>query len=74
MGSEELSVHVMIISAGGLAQARELTSSIVASCWPGGTQDRIDPAALGWLRRWRPRSATALPTCTCETGRCRVCN
>lgn len=74
MGSEELGVHVMIISAGGVAQARELTASIAVACWPGGSEDRIEPAALDRLRRWRPRSATALPTCTCHTGRCPVCN
>jgi hypothetical protein len=48
---------------------------IVATCWPGGTADRTEPAALGWLRRWRPATADlVLPACSCAGGRCAVCN
>jgi anti-sigma factor RsiW len=38
-------------------------------------EDRLDRAALGWLRRWRPaRAAAAVPVCSCAAGRCSVCN
>jgi hypothetical protein len=37
--------------------------------------DRSHPAALAWLRLWRPRvPAPILTACSCETGRCPVCN
>jgi hypothetical protein len=38
-------------------------------------EDRIEPAALRWLRRWRPeRAAVSLPVCSCAVGRCAICN
>lgn len=48
---------------------------IVVKCWPGGTADRAEPVALGWLRLWRPDTAAlVLPACSCAAGRCTVCN
>jgi len=48
---------------------------IVTTCWPGGTADRAEPVARGWLRHWRPATANlALPACSCAGGRCAVCN
>jgi len=56
-------------------ETRRLTSRIVASCWPGGAADRTEPAALNWVRRWRPATAGAeLPACSCSGGHCPVCN
>jgi hypothetical protein len=47
----------------------------LAACWPGGTGDRTEPAARGWLRHWRPaRAAAAIPACSCPDGRCVICN
>ncbi|HEY2653749.1 MAG TPA: hypothetical protein VGI50_17640 [Solirubrobacteraceae bacterium] len=48
---------------------------IVATCWPGGTADRAELVAHGWLRHWRPATANlVLPACSCTGGRCTVCN
>ena len=42
---------------------------------PGGSADRTEPAALEWVRRWGPGRLTASPLdCSCEQGRCAVCN
>lgn len=41
----------------------------------GGLADHVEPAALAWLRRWRPQgSSTLLTRCTCQSGRYRVSN
>ena len=57
-------------------ETRRLTSHIVARCWPGGEADHTEPAALSWVRRWRPATAgTELPVCSCSAGgHCPVCN
>ncbi|HYF27758.1 MAG TPA: hypothetical protein VD931_18595 [Baekduia sp.] len=50
-------------------------SELLGGCWPGGGHDRLEPAALPWLRAWRPaRAAAALPACSCGPGPCGVCN
>jgi hypothetical protein len=49
--------------------------SLFPRCWPGGFLDRRDPLGSEWLRRAGFRPAVAdLPQCTCETGRCQICN
>ena len=54
---------------------QRLAAGVTRECWPGGPADRSDPAALEWLRRWRPaRSLSGLPACSCGAGRCAVCN
>jgi hypothetical protein len=41
----------------------------------GSPADRSHPAALEWVRRWRPDgAAAALPGCSCAAGRCALCN
>lgn len=48
---------------------------ILTACWPGGPADRCQPAALRWLRHWRPATANlVLPVCSCHAGRCALCN
>lgn len=48
---------------------------VVVKCWPGGTADRTEPVALGWMRHWRPATANlVLPACSCAGGRCTLCN
>jgi len=37
--------------------------------------DRFSRVAARWLASWRPeKMGVALPACTCQTGRCAVCN
>lgn len=37
--------------------------------------DQTQPAAREWVRRWTPERAGAeLPDCSCDAGRCAVCN
>jgi hypothetical protein len=55
------------------------TSRLVAllrhHSWPGGHADRVEPAALEWVRRWGPSRLSAEPLdCSCRVGRCAVCN
>jgi hypothetical protein len=67
--------HIAAAGTGGDRQARTVIARIAIGCWPGGTEDRSEPAALAWGRRWRPASAAApLPVCSCAAGRCGVCN
>lgn len=56
-------------------QTAALGASLERRCWPGGTADRSEPAALPWVRRWGPARVTpSLPACGCAAGRCPVCN
>jgi hypothetical protein len=44
-------------------------------CWPGGPEDRTEPAARAWVRRWGPSRLGAIDLeCTCAEGRCTLCN
>jgi len=75
MDREELRHHIDSAAPSGGAAALQLTSLIFDRCWPGGSADRSERAALEWLRQWHPDSiATELPSCSCSTGRCIVCN
>jgi hypothetical protein len=75
MDHEQLLTHILAVADRPEDRMRGLTEWIVASCWPGGLDDHAEPAALGWLRRWRPEgSGTELPTCRCSTGHCTICN
>jgi hypothetical protein len=75
MDRDELRFHVE--SAGPLGQSGSLrlASLIVGACWPGGPEDRTQPGALEWLRRWHPKRIEAeFPACSCDTGHCPLCN
>jgi phosphopantothenoylcysteine synthetase/decarboxylase len=75
MDDEELREHITLASNGDQFRLQGLTAEIVASCWPGGSQDRSDRTATEWLRRWRPEKVGAvLPACSCVNGHCAVCN
>jgi hypothetical protein len=76
MTHDELRLHIAAsVTASRPAELRGLTARIVSVCWPGGHQDRSNPAALAWLRHWRPQRVGAeLPVCSCVSGRCAVCN
>lgn len=75
MDREELLQHIHSSACRSGAAADRLTAQIFDSCWPGGSDDRTERAALDWLRQWHPDGfASELPTCSCKTGRCVLCN
>jgi hypothetical protein len=40
-----------------------------------GADDRTQPAARQWLRRWAPtQDGAVIPTCSCHVGVCSICN
>lgn len=75
MEDDTIREHIARLAASGDPAGLSLTARVASGCWPGGSADRTQPIARHWLRRWRPvRAATALPVCSCATGRCAVCN
>jgi hypothetical protein len=75
MNRDELSAHVAAVSRRNDDQTQGLVAWMAAACWPGGSADRVEPVALQWVARWRVHTpGTLLTPCTCESGRCRVCN
>jgi hypothetical protein len=42
-------------------RAKRYLGELVDRQWPGGTADRVQPAALEWLRRWQPQRVTVTP-------------
>lgn len=52
-----------------------LATVLLHRAWPGGSADRMEPDALEWVRRGGAiGAAPAAPACSCDTGRCAVCN
>jgi hypothetical protein len=75
MDREELLHHIESVGPLGRADSRRLASLMLSACWPGGPEDRTERVALDWLRHWHPEPLAAeLPACSCETGRCVLCN
>ena len=75
MPDDPIRDHIIAIDSRPEAETRRLTTHVLLACWPAGGEDRMNTAALGWLRQWRPaRAAAALPTCSCRAGRCMMCN
>jgi len=65
----------------GIAEREEtggragLADSLHRWCWPGGGEDRTEPVARGWVRRWGPNLLDEIVVdCTCAHGRCSLCN
>jgi hypothetical protein len=58
------------------SQTDFIMAALVRGAWPGGIGDRLEPAALEWVRRWGPAKVDAdyLSDCSCVHGRCLVCN
>ena len=58
------------------AQTSFIMAALVRSAWPGGIGDRLEPAALEWVRRWGPSTIAPeyFEDCSCLEGRCAVCN
>lgn len=66
--------HIATVTARDEADTQTLIRRFERACWPGGG-DRTEPSARRWLERWRPaRAAGPVPSCSCELGRCAVCN
>jgi hypothetical protein len=58
-----------------LMETDRLSDGLLHVCWPGGTADRSEPVARGWLRMWGPvRLVLDVPRCGCAGGRCTICN
>jgi hypothetical protein len=67
----------MHIRAARSVQSARMIARVYGAVWPGGPADRSQPAALEWVRRWRPRHPVghgSIPACGCPSGRCLVCN
>ena len=67
--------HLALIALRTPAEAEGLIGELIVRCWPGGMDDRLDPIAVEWVRRWSPRTLNAARIgCSCARGRCTVCN
>jgi hypothetical protein len=67
--------HISAASRRTPADHERLGRVLRGWCWPGGTADSTEPVARGWVRRWGPACLdTVAVECTCELGRCTVCN
>jgi hypothetical protein len=52
-----------------------LAESLHRWCWPGGGEDRTEPVARGWVRRWGPNLLGEVAVdCRCAEGQCTLCN
>ena len=52
-----------------------LAESLHRWCWPGGGDDRTEPVARGWVRRWGPNLLGEVAVdCACAQGCCQLCN
>jgi hypothetical protein len=75
MDDDSIRDHIARLAQRDERAGQQLAANVAGRCWPGGPADRTEPAALHWLRRWRPvRAFAALPVCSCAAGRCAVCN
>lgn len=66
--------HIAALTFGwGMGQDR-LALALSRGCWPGA-DDRTEPTARGWVRRWGPGvQELRAPGCECSAGRCLICN
>jgi hypothetical protein len=66
--------HIDAISRQRAEEAERIVATMLRHCWPGG-EDRTEPGAREWVRRWRPSRGAVVPdACTCSRGACPVCN
>jgi hypothetical protein len=75
MSDDVIRKYIQAAGSVGLDELHRATDLILAAYWPGGLADRTEPAALPWVRRWRPgRACVSVPACACAAGRCPICN
>ncbi len=56
-------------------EMRQLIWSLQLQCWPTGGPDRSEPAATEWLPLWDSDAFDdPVPVCSCDSGRCGLCN
>jgi hypothetical protein len=69
-------IHTHVRAAGRPgAETDRLLAKLAGTSWPGGTADRSDPIARGWLRHFGAIVPIVVPAaCTCRRGRCAACN
>jgi hypothetical protein len=66
--------HVRRAVRPGSGSAR-LLGDLSGICWPGGTEDRIEPLALSWFSLAEPELLPVeTPVCRCGQGVCQICN
>ena len=71
----DIAAHVESVSARRPQETDRLTADLLDRSWPGGHDDRLDPVAVEWVRRWTPATISAARIeCSCAAGRCAVCN
>jgi hypothetical protein len=67
--------HIAAMERRTSADHDRLAEILAARAWPGGGEDRTEPAAHAWVRRWgRACAHTVALECTCAQGHCAVCN
>jgi hypothetical protein len=75
MTREELRYHIDSAAPGAGSDSSRLEALILGAFRPGSPEDRSERVAVEWLGQWHPeRFAAQLPTCSCATGRCVLCN
>jgi hypothetical protein len=76
MPDESIHERITALDARTESETLRLLSGVRLASWPGGGEDRSEPGALDWIRRWRPErvGGATLPVCSCAQGACAVCN
>lgn len=70
-----VAAHVSSVGSRTPDAADRLAHALLERSWPGGIDDRLDPVAIEWVRRWRRTTlAAAEIDCSCSDGRCGICN
>jgi hypothetical protein len=49
-------------------RAKRYLGELMDHSWPGGTADRVQPAALEWLRLWQPQCSVYAPPSAAESN------
>lgn len=71
---ETLASHIRS-AARPSVESERLLQVLSTALWPGGTADRADRVARGWLRAWGPVEVVIDPPhCGCPDGHCGICN
>jgi hypothetical protein len=72
---EDIVSLIEALAARGAGESMQLVVRMGRHCWPGGPADRTTRVARDWVKRWGPRGVLPpAPGCSCESGRCVLCN